>query len=60
MQRVDGNGGFSVIETDSAEDILADLSTWSSFLDFTVYPVVDIADATPITQAALETRAGLD
>lgn len=47
VSRVDGNGGFSVIESDSAEDILKDLATWSSFLDFQVYPVVDIADATP-------------
>jgi hypothetical protein len=60
VSRVDGNGGFSVIETDNAENILKDLSTWSSFLDFQVYPVVDIADATPVTQAALDARSALD
>ena len=60
LSRVDGNGGFSVIETDNAENILKDLSTWSSFLDFQVYPVLDIGDATPITQAAIATRAALD
>ncbi len=38
VSRVDGNGGFSVIETDNAENILKDLSTWSSFLDFQVLP----------------------
>jgi hypothetical protein len=59
LSRADGNGGFSVIETDSAEDILKDLATWATFLDFQVYPVVDIVDATPITQAALESRAAL-
>ena len=60
LSRVDGNGGFSVIETDSAENILKDLATWSSFLDFQVYPVLDIGDATPVTQAAVETRSALD
>ena len=37
-------GGFSIIESDSAENILKDLATWSSFLDFQVYPVLDLAD----------------
>jgi hypothetical protein len=60
VSRVDGNGGFSVIETDSAEDLLKDLATWSTFLDFQVYPVIDIGEATPITQAALDARAALD
>jgi hypothetical protein len=60
VSRVDGNGGFSVIETDSAENILNDLSTWLSFLDFQVYPVMDIGDATPVTEAAVAARSGLD
>ena len=60
VSRVDGNGGFSVIETDSAENILNDLSTWSSFLDFQVYPVMDIGDATPVADAAVATRSALD
>jgi len=60
VSRVDGNGGFSIVETDSAENSLGDLATWSSFLDFQVYPVIDIGDATPVTDAALGTRAALD
>ncbi|MDP9336464.1 MAG: DUF3303 domain-containing protein, partial [Actinomycetota bacterium] len=53
LTRCDGNGGFSVIETDSATELLKDLTTWSSFLEFAVYPVVDIAESTPITAEAL-------
>ena len=53
VARCDGNGGFSVIETDNAGELLKDLSTWSPWLDFQVYPVVDILDATPLTQEAL-------
>jgi hypothetical protein len=59
LTRCDGQGGFSVIETDSAADLLKDLSTWSTFLEFTVYPVVDIADSTPVTAEALATRASI-
>lgn len=57
LSRADGNGGFSVIETDSAEELLKDLTTWSSFLDFQVYPVVDIAEATPVVRAGLDARS---
>jgi hypothetical protein len=59
VSRCDGNGGFSVLETDSATELLKDLSTWSTFLEFAVYPVVDIADATPVTDDALKTRASV-
>ena len=59
LTRCDGNGGFSVIETDSATDLLKDLSTWSTFLEFAVHPVVDIGDATPVTTEALKTRASV-
>jgi hypothetical protein len=53
VSRCDGNGGFSVIETDNAGDLLKDLTTWSPWLDFQVYPVVDILDATPFVQDAI-------
>jgi Protein of unknown function (DUF3303) len=56
VARCDGNGGFSVIETDSATDLLKDLTTWSSFLEFSVYPVVDIAEATAVTDQAIAVR----
>jgi hypothetical protein len=56
VQRCDGNGGFAVLETDNATDLLKDLTIWSSFLEFSVYPVVDIADATPVTDQAIAVR----
>jgi hypothetical protein len=55
VSRCDGNGGFSVIETDNAGDMFKDLSTWSPWLDFQVFPVIDISDATPLQQEAVET-----
>ena len=39
--------------------LLKDLTTWSSFLDFEVYPVVDIAEATPVVLAGLDARGAI-
>lgn len=56
VTRCDGGGGFSVIETDNAENLLHDLSIWSSLLDFQVYPVVDVVDAASVQQRAIDFR----
>jgi hypothetical protein len=53
VQRCDGNGGFSVIETDNAGDLYKDLATWNPWLEFQVYPVIDILDSTTLTSEAL-------
>jgi hypothetical protein len=55
LQRADGNGGFSVVETDNVGDLFKDLATWSPWLDFQVYPVLDIVDAIPLQEDALNT-----
>ena len=54
VQRCDGNGGFAVLETDDQAALFRDLAVWAPWLDFDVVPVIDIGDATPITQEALE------
>jgi len=53
VQRCDGQGGFAVVENESAADLLRDLATWSPWLEFELYPVVDITESTAITQDAL-------
>ena len=53
VQRCDGGGGFSVIETDSAAELYKDLATWTPWLEFQVYPVLDILEAAPLTGEAL-------
>lgn len=42
VTRCGGGGGFSVLETGNAENLLHDLSIWSPYIDFQVYPVVDV------------------
>jgi hypothetical protein len=54
VQRCDGNGGFAVLETDDQGELFRDLAVWAPWLDFDVVPVIDIGDATPITQEALQ------
>ena len=53
VQRCDGNGGFGVLETDNAAELFKDLATWNPWLEFGLYPVLDIAEATPIASEAL-------
>ena len=53
VQRVDGDGGFCVMDTDNAKDMFRDLAVWSPWLKFDVYPVLDILDASPITDEAI-------
>ena len=53
VQRCDGNGGFAVVENDSATDLYKDMAVWNSWLEFQVFPVLDILEATPLNYEAL-------
>lgn len=53
VQRCDANGGFCVLETEDAGEMLRDFGTWSAWLDFQIFPVLDIIEATPISNDAL-------
>lgn len=59
LQRCDGNGGFSVIETDDAAAMFKDLATWSPWLTFEVFPVLDIGDSAPLQQEAIDAAKGV-
>lgn len=52
VQRVDGSGGYAVIETDDAHGLLGDMATWAPWLTFEIVPVVDIGEASGIEQDA--------
>jgi hypothetical protein len=54
VQRCDGQGGFAVVDNDSAADLMKDLATWSPWLKFQLFPVVDVLDATVVNQEAIE------
>lgn len=42
VTRVDGSGGFAVAETDDPSALARDLAVFSPYLDFVVYPVLDL------------------
>lgn len=56
VSRVDGNGGFAVLEGDiDLAQLYKDMVTWSPWLEFEVCPVLDIGEATPLAQEGIAT-----
>src|SRR4029077_16427402 len=54
--RVDGGGGFAVVETDDPSDV-ADVTAKFGFVaDYRIYPVVDIDKAVQALQEGMEFR----
>ena len=51
---IDGSGGLSIVETDDPANVLKDVTKFSGWLAFTVTPVMDIMDAVPIFNEAIE------
>jgi hypothetical protein len=56
LGRIDGPGGFAVVETDDPARLAQTTAIFSAFFDMTVYPVLDIEDATRIGGEATEFR----
>ena len=52
--RVDGRGGFAVAETDDPTALAKDCAIFSPFLDFEVYPVLDIEQGAAVLQDAVD------
>jgi hypothetical protein len=43
--RIDGEGGFAVVESDNPADIAATIFKFAAVLEPTVYPVIDVDEA---------------
>ena len=56
VDRVDGEGGFVVFESDDAATITKDVSIWAPMFRFELYPVMDALEGTPIQQEAVDFR----
>ena len=52
LSRCDGGGGFTVVETDNSADLIEATSKFGAFLDYQIYPVVEIADGVKASQEA--------
>jgi hypothetical protein len=53
VSRVDGRGGFAVVETDDPELIARDTAIFGSFFDMSVYPVLEARQAAEIAASAM-------
>jgi Protein of unknown function (DUF3303) len=54
VARIDGRGGFAVVESDDPSLVLRDTALFGAFFDFSVYPVMEIADSTAIEMETVE------
>jgi Protein of unknown function (DUF3303) len=54
--RVDGRGGFAVVETEDVALIARDMAIFSAFFDMSVFPVLDIQETAQLGGEAVEFR----
>lgn len=59
VARVDGEGGFLVTEGDDPTSAAREIAKFSPFLEYTVYPVLDVAEAAGILAEAVEWRKSI-
>jgi hypothetical protein len=57
--RLDGTGGYAVLETDNPADVSDTTSKFSFIADYEVHPVVDIDQAAQSLQEGVDFRASI-
>ena len=60
FSRLDGGGGFAVVETDDPAALMATSSKFAPYFDFQIVPVIDFAESVPAWQEGVEFRASID
>jgi hypothetical protein len=56
VERLDGTGGYAVVETDNPTAVMDGPSKFAPYLDFRVEPVVDIMESVQVAQEGIEYR----
>ena len=57
--RVDGEGGFAVTEGDDPATAARDIAKFAPYLEYTVYPVLDVGQAIGLLAEAAEWRKSI-
>lgn len=57
--RIDGNGGFAVIESDNAADVARTFFKFAPLFEYTAYPVIDSDEGFRVASEAEEFRASV-
>ena len=56
LARADGQGGFAVVESDDLGTVSAEMSKFVPYLEFHLYPVLEIADSVALGGEAIAFR----
>lgn len=59
LGRIDGTGGFAVVESDNPHEMAEAAAKFSFIADYQLYPVLDIADAVAALQAGVDFRESI-
>lgn len=59
VQRLDGQGGFAVVETDNPKSVLDGPAKFAPYLEFTVTPVIDVMEGVAVASEAIAFRKGI-
>ena len=54
LQRVDGNGGFAITESDDPAVVFKDCAIFAPFLEMSIHPVMEMEAAVGVMQQALD------
>lgn len=54
--RIDGGGGFAVVESDNPAELVEITSQFATILHYQIYPVIDMAEAAQAMQQGVEFR----
>ena len=57
--RIDGEGGFAVVESDNPAGSLRAVAIFSPFSEYTVYPVIDFAEGIQAITDGVEWRKSI-
>ena len=57
--RVDGEGGFLVSESDDPASAAREIAKFFPFLEYTIYPVLDVAEGAAVAAEAVEWRRSI-
>ena len=57
--RVDGEGGFAIVETDNVNDLLTETLKFAAFNSFQIHPVVDTGEWAQAVQQGIDYRASI-
>ena len=57
--RLDGEGGFAIVETDNPAELLGETAKFAPFNLFQIHPVVDMDEWAQAAQAGIEFRESI-